>query len=169
MNSELIITAREGASMAGERTYSIGEVAELLGLAPSTIRFYDNKGLLPNVERSEGGVRRFSESDIDWLRMIEHLKMSGMTIAEIGEYIALFRKGDATIEQRRALVHGRRDEILRQMAELQETLDFITYKCWYYDTAAEAGTCDVPRNMPEDEMPPEMAAILKKCHIRSRH
>ena len=155
--------------MAGERTYSIGEVAELLGLAPSTIRFYDNKGLLPNVERSEGGVRRFSEPDIDWLRMIEHLKMSGMTIAEISEFIALFQKGGETIEQRRALVHGRRDEILRQMAELQETLDFITYKCWYYDTAAEAGTCDVPRNMPEDEMPPEIAAILKKCHIRSRH
>ena len=43
MNSELIITAREGASMAGERTYSIGEVAELLGLAPSTIRFYVGK------------------------------------------------------------------------------------------------------------------------------
>ena len=169
MNSELIITAREGSNMAGERTYSIGEVAELLGLAPSTIRFYDNKGLLPNVERSEGGVRRFSEPDIDWLRMIEHLKMSGMTIAEISEFIALFQKGDETIEQRRALVHGRRDEILRQMAELQETLDFITYKCWYYDTAAEAGTCDVPRNMPEEEMPPEMAAILKKCHIRSRH
>lgn len=155
--------------MADERTYSIGEVAELLGLATSTIRFYESKGLLPDVERSEGGVRRFSEADIDWLRMIEHLKMSGMTIAEIGEYIVLFQKGDATIEERRALVHNRRDEILRQIADLQETLDFITYKCWYYDTAAEAGTCNVPRTMPEDEMPPEMAAILEKCHIRSRH
>ena len=169
MNSELIITAREGSNMAGERTYSIGEVAELLGLAPSTIRFYDNKGLLPNVERSEGGVRRFSEPDIDWLRMIEHLKMSGMTIAEIIEFTELYQHGDKTIEQRRELVHNRRNELQKQLEELQETLGFITYKCWYYDTAAEAGTCDVPRTMPEEEMPSEIVDILKKCHIHSRH
>ena len=150
-----------------QRSYFIGEVADKLGLPASTIRYYDSKGMLPEVARSEGGVRRFSDADVDWLRMIEHLKMSGMTIAEIGEFIALYQQGDATIEQRRALVHGRRDEIQRQMAELQDTLDFITYKCWYYDTAAEAGTCDVPREMPEDEMPPEIAAILRKCHLHS--
>ena len=55
----------------------------------------------------------------------------------------------------------------RQLEELKETLDFITYKCWYYDTAAEAGTCDVPHNMSEDEMPAEIAAIKRKCQIRS--
>ena len=158
----------DGEVMEEQRTYSIGEVANALGLPASTIRYYDGKGLLPAVERSEGGVRRFSEADLDWLRMIEHLKMSGMTIAEIQEFTALYQLGDASIEQRRALVHGRRDQIVQQMKELQDTLDFITYKCWYYDTAAEAGTCDVPREMPEDEMPPEIAAILQKCHIHSR-
>ena len=71
--------------MTERRVYSIGDVADLLGLSASTIRFYDGKGLLPNVERSEGGVRRFSEDNLDWLRMIEHLKMSGMTIAAILE------------------------------------------------------------------------------------
>ena len=155
--------------MEEQRAYSIGEVANTLGLPASTIRYYDGKGLLPGVERSEGGVRRFSEADLDWLRMIEHLKMSGMTIAEIREFTALYQLGDASIEQRRALVHGRRDQIVQQMKELQDTLDFITYKCWYYDTAAEAGTCDVPREMPEDEMPPEIAAILRRCQIHARH
>lgn len=155
--------------MDKERTYSIGEVADTLGIAASTIRYYDNKGMLPDVKRSEGGLRRFSEADIDWLRMIEHLKMSGMTIAEISEYISLFQQGDKSIEQRRALVHGKRNKILQQMKELQDALDFITYKCWYYDTAYKAGTCDVPRKMPKEDMPPKIAAILEKCHIRSRH
>lgn len=155
--------------MESERSYSIGEVAEAVGLPASTIRFYDKKGMLPDVVRSEGGVRRFSGADIDWLRMIEHLKMSGMTISEIQDYIAMFQRGDASIEARRELVHKRRDEIIRQIEELQESLSFINYKCWYYDTAAEAGTCDVPRTMPEDEMPPDIAEILKKCNIGSRH
>ena len=155
--------------MAQERMYSIGEISDILDLPASTIRYYESKGILSDVTRSEGGMRRFSEADIDWLRMIEHLKMSGMTIAEIQEYVKLFRQGDASIEARRKLVHGRRNELLKQMGELQETLSFITYKCWYYDTAAEAGTCDAPRTMPEEEMPPEMAAILRKCQIHSRH
>lgn len=155
--------------MEQERFYSIGEVAEILDIPASTLRYYDKKGMIPFVARSEGGVRRFTDADIDWLRMVEYLKMSGMTISEIQEYIKLFQEGDRSIEQRRRLVHSRRNKILQQIEELQETLGFITYKCWYYDTAAKTGTCDVPRNMPEEEMPPKMAEILRNCRIRSRH
>ena len=113
-------------------------------------------------------MRLFTQADIDWLHMIGHLKMSGMTIREIQDFVGLYQYGDATIEQRRALVHGRRDEIVRQMAELQETLDFITYKCWYYDTAAQAGTCAVPQAMAEEDMPPHIAEIKRRCDERAR-
>lgn len=150
-----------------DKTYSIGQVSELLGLPASTIRYYESKRLIPGLVRKPSGIREFSEADIDWLRMIAHLKMSGMTIGEISDFTELYQFGDETIEERRALIHNRRDELLRQMAELQQTLDFITYKCWYYDTASEAGTCAVPHNMPEDEMPPEIAAIKRRCEIKS--
>ena len=150
-----------------DKMYSIGQVSELLGLPASTIRYYEGKGLIPSLTRKPSGIRGFTETDIEWLRMIGHLKMSGMTIGEISDFTALYQYGDETIEQRRALIHNRRNEILRQMAELQQTLDFITYKCWYYDTASEAGTCAVPHNMSEDEMPPEIAAIKRRCGITS--
>lgn len=152
-----------------QRTYSIGEVAERLGIATSAIRYYDRKDILPDVGRTDGGIRKFTEADIDWLRMIEHLKMSGMTIAEVGDYIELFQKGDETIPERRELVHNRRKEIKRQMEKLKKTLDFIDYKCWYYDITVEAGTCDAPRNMPEEEMPERIRIILKECQIKTRH
>ncbi len=145
--------------------YSIGQVSELLGIPVSTIRYYENKGVLEKVSRTAGGVREFDDVDIGWLRMIAYLKMAGMTVSEISEFTSLYKKGDSSIEERRQLLHRRRNLIMEQMAELQEALDFITYKCWYYDTAAEAGTCSVPRDMPEDEMPPEMAAIKRKCHV----
>lgn len=148
-------------------TYSIGQVSEQLGIPASTIRYYESKGLLEGLGRTPGGVREFTEADLDWLRMIEYLKMAGMSISEMAEFTSLYKRGDDSIEERRQLLHRRRDLILEQLAELQETLDFITYKCWYYDTAAEAGTCEVPHNMPEDEMPPEIAAIKRKCHITS--
>jgi len=54
--------------------YTVGEMAKRLGIAPSTLRFYDKEGLLPFVERSSGGMRMFKDSDYEWLQIIECLK-----------------------------------------------------------------------------------------------
>jgi DNA-binding transcriptional MerR regulator len=88
-----------------------------------------------------------------------------MPIKEIKEYIDLYREGDSTIEQRRRMVKDRREKILEQMADLKLSLDFITYKCWYYDVAAESGTCDTPKNMPVEELPEEIRRIKTECRI----
>ena len=54
--------------------YTVGEMARKLQVAPSTLRYYDKEGLLPFVERSEGGIRIFKETDFEWLSIIEMLK-----------------------------------------------------------------------------------------------
>lgn len=54
--------------------YTVGEMAELLGVTASTLRYYDKEGLLPFVERSPGGIRMFRDSDIEWLRVIGCMK-----------------------------------------------------------------------------------------------
>ena len=46
--------------------YTVSEMAKRLGVAPSTLRYYDKEGLLPFVERSPGGIRMFQESDYGW-------------------------------------------------------------------------------------------------------
>ena len=48
--------------------YTVGETAKIVGVAPSTLRYYDKEGLLPFVERSTGGIRVFKESDFEWLK-----------------------------------------------------------------------------------------------------
>ena len=50
--------------------YTVGEMAKRIGVAPSTLRYYDKEGLLPFVERSEGGIRVFKETDYEWLQLI---------------------------------------------------------------------------------------------------
>lgn len=40
-------------------TYTIGEMSKMLNVSSSTIRYYDKEGLLPFVERTEGGIRVF--------------------------------------------------------------------------------------------------------------
>ena len=62
--------------------YSIGQVAEMFGLHISTLRYYDKQGLFPNMERVSG-IRKFSEAEIEALRVIECLKKAGMEIKDI--------------------------------------------------------------------------------------
>lgn len=43
--------------------YTAGEAAKILGIPASTLRYYDKEGLLPELERSSGGMRMFRDSD----------------------------------------------------------------------------------------------------------
>ena len=63
--------------------YTIGEMAKMLGVPASTLRYYDKGGLLPFVAWSSGGIRQFRESDIEWLRVIGCMKKAGMSIKDI--------------------------------------------------------------------------------------
>lgn len=83
--------------------YTVGEMAKLLGVAASTLRYYDKEGLLPFVERSSGGIRMFRESDIEWLQVIGCMKKAGMSIKDIRQYIEMALQGDDTIDLRLAM------------------------------------------------------------------
>ena len=62
--------------------YTIGQISEMFQLPISTLRYYDKEGLFPDLERSSG-IRRFSEKEIEALRVIECLKKSGLEIKDI--------------------------------------------------------------------------------------
>ena len=78
--------------------YTVGEMAKLLNIPGSTLRYYDKEGLLPFVERSSGGIRMFQEKDYEWLKVISCLKKAGMSLKDIREYINLAMQGDDTID-----------------------------------------------------------------------
>lgn len=133
--------------------YTVGEMAKRLGVAPSTLRYYDKEGLLPYVERSHGGIRMFKESDYEWLSIIECLKQSGLSIKEIRQYIDLCRQGDATISERLQLFVNRRRAVQQQMAQLQKTLDMLDYKLWFYQTSEAAGTTSIHDGQTVKDVP----------------
>lgn len=145
-------------------SYTIGEMAKIIGVAPSTLRYYDKEGLLPEVERSKGGVRLFKDSDLEWLNIIECLKKTGMSIKEIRQFVDWCRQGDSTIEQRLELIDRQRKEVERQMSRLEKTLDTLEYKHWYYETAKKAGTCEIHKTLDESDIPERIREIRNKVH-----
>lgn len=142
--------------------YTVGEMAKLLKVQPSTLRYYDKEGLLPFVERSSGGMRMFQEKDYEWLQVITCLKNTGMPIKDIRHFIEMAMAGDETIEERLQLFLRQREAVKAQMAALQETLAMLDFKCWYYETAKAAGTTAVPRNMKIEEVPEPLREARKK-------
>ena len=51
--------------------YNIGEVSKMFDLPISTLHYYDWEGLFPNLNRSKSGVRKFDDSAVESLRLIE--------------------------------------------------------------------------------------------------
>lgn len=130
--------------------YTVGEMARRLGVPASTIRYYDKEGLLPFVGRSSGGIRVFTEKDFEWLRIIECLKKTGMSLKDIREYIELAMQGDETIARRLELFRKQRAVLETRMAELQQTMDTLDYKCWFYETAAARGSTEGISDLPDE-------------------
>ena len=100
--------------------YTVGEMAQKLGVPASTLRYYDKEGLLPFVERSSGGIRMFRENDFEWLQVIRCMKKAGMSIKDIRQYIELSMQGDGTIDTRLEMFRKAHIEKRREIDKLKE-------------------------------------------------
>ncbi len=134
--------------------YSIGEVAKMFNLPSSTIRYYDSEGLFPNLKR-ESGIRKFSDNDLEGLRVIECLKRSGLEIKDIKLFMQWASEGKKTYSKRQELINKQKERIEEEIRNLNKALDMLKYKSWYYqqlvDGKEEKETkAKVPNLLPED-------------------
>lgn len=148
--------------------YTIGEVAKTLGIAPSTLRYYDKEGLLPFVDRTAGNIRVFKDADFAWLELIECLKAAGMPVKDIKQFIDWCYEGDATMENRRQMFYERKRIVEDEMARMQRTLDTLSYKCWFYDMACELGSTEAVSRLDDKEMPPDIRAAKKTIDVKRK-
>jgi len=143
-------------------TYSIKEISEMTGLPASTLRFYDKNGLLPSLKRDANNVRIFDDDDFRTLRLINCLKKSGLSIKDIKEFIDAVGQGDKSLNKRLKIFKKRRDFLKRELKDLQEVLSVMEYKCWYYETACEAGTEKAMKNLKLSDVPEKFREIREK-------
>ncbi len=143
--------------------YTIGQISEIFNLPVSTLRYYDREGLFPHMER-KSGIRKFSETEVETLRVIECLKASGLGIKDIKQFMEWTTMGSATYAQRRQLFETRKAAVEEEIRQLQKTLDMLRYKCWYYETAIKDGNEDRINEMLPDRLPPEIQKWYKNGH-----
>lgn len=119
---------------------TIQEVAQRTGLSAHTLRYYERAGLIPSVARQEGGQRRYGEEDLRAFHFITCLRMTGMPIRDIRGYMEAVQEGDETIPQRRGILLRHREDVCRQIEELNRCLGVLDYKLTLYEQPAPAAT-----------------------------
>ena len=122
----------------GQDRYTISEVVAFSGLTAHTLRWYERIGLMPHVDRSHTGQRRFSNRDLDWLAFVGKLRLTGMPVADMVRYAELVREGEHTFAERRELLESTRRDVRTRIAELQGTLAVLDFKIGFYGGARTA-------------------------------
>ena len=122
---------KKESSIAGltDRTprYTVKEMAEKMNLTTYAVRYYDNAGLIPDVERTSGNIRLFSDYNLAWLKIVHCLRSTGLPVTEVRRYIEMCREGDSTIPERAALIFEQEKKLKEQLDELHRQMEILEY------------------------------------------
>ena len=110
----------------------IGELAERTGRGIHAIRWYESQGLIPGVARDAGGRRVYSQLHVGWLDLMDRLRRTGMSIAEMRDYTALVKQGKSTLRQRQQLLAAHRVRVEQRIVEWTTALQLIDDKIDFY-------------------------------------
>lgn len=104
---------------ASGRRYRIAEVSRLTGFTPTTLRYYENAGVLAPPERTAAGYRTYDDRAVERLRLVARAKELGCTLEEIAGLVEAWDAGDCgPVKHRlRSLVNAKVGEIERHMTE----------------------------------------------------
>lgn len=128
--------------------HTVKEVATMLELSEHTVRYYTDKGLVPNLKRDNNNIRLFDEAAINWLKGVKRLRQCGMSLEDIKHYIELCQEGEATIPQRYEIIKKQKEATLVQLEEAKERAEFMINKANHYE--------NILRQIVPDNMNPGM-------------
>lgn len=111
----------------------ISEVSEQCGVTADTLRYYERIGLLPPVNRNNGGIRDYSELDVRRVEFIKCMRRVGLPIEVLIEYFNLVQQGDQTIDARKEILIEQRAQLVTKMAEIQDTIELVDHKLEVYE------------------------------------
>ena len=143
--------------------YTIGQISKLFNLPISTLRYYDNEGLFPNLSRI-GNIRKFSANDIEALRLIECLKETGLEIKDIKKFMDLVKAGSSTYNQRKEIIENQKIKVEEQIKQIEKHLALLKFKCWYYDEAIKYNSEDNIKALLPNNLPDDIQALYDKAH-----
>lgn len=119
-------------------TYTIRDLSERFNVPASTLRYYEEVGLLTNVERTENNQRIYTDEHIRRMQGINCFKKTGLPIARIQEFYEYESNLDENIDSIISLIAEHENNITKKIDELQQELLHIQHKARYYEGIKKA-------------------------------
>ena len=118
---------------------TIKEVSEKYHISQDTLRYYERMQMIPRVHRTSGGIRDYQAEDLRWVELAICMRSAGLPVEVMIEYLRLFQEGDATIPARLELLNEQMDALRTQKAQLEATMERLSYKIQHYEEALQTG------------------------------
>ncbi|MRN52407.1 MerR family transcriptional regulator [Paenibacillus monticola] len=118
--------------------------SEETGISPYTLRYYEREGILLGVKRDPSGNRLYDEESLEWLNFILSLRMTGMPLSEIKQYVDLYKEGESTLRKRKQMMLDHKGKVEKNVAETLKYLETINYKLALYDFQEKGFTKMLP-------------------------
>ena len=101
---------------------NVSEVARRAGIAPTAVRFYERRGVLPAAARRQNGYREYTDDDLCRLRLIVSLRGLGLDVPTAGRLArhCLSGRCDVMVRDLAPLVSAQRAAVARSQAELAD-------------------------------------------------
>ncbi len=145
--------------------YTIGQVADMFGLPVSTLRYYDKQGLFPELERTSG-IRRFGDTELEALRVIECLKKAGMEIKDIRLFMEWCAEGPSTYPKRKAMFEERKAHMESEIAKMNRALEIVEVQMLVLQQAIQDGNEDRLKALIPDNLPEEIRDTYDNAHAQ---
>ena len=112
---------------------TITEVSKRYEISADTLRYYERIGLLPPVPRNKSGVRDYDEESCHWIELMKCMRSAGVQIEALIEYVALFQRGDETLDARKAILVEQRNQLKERIATMEQSLERLNLKIEKYE------------------------------------
>lgn len=137
----------------------IGDIVKRLGIPATTLRYYDREGLLPELDRTQGGLRSFDNAAIAYIFLVHTLRQSGVSIRELKNLMEMNAKGDSGLAERDEFIKAKLAAVASQIEVLERARLMLEYEHWRDRTAMEHGGMEYVNNLSEAEVPEKYRGI----------
>jgi len=96
------------------------EFAQLTGLSPKTIRYYESIGILSSPRRTPNGYRDYSEQDLARARFVAGIRSLDLSLDEIAEILAMRDRREAPCRTLLDLIEQKADQIEERIRLLRQ-------------------------------------------------
>ena len=119
---------------------TIKEVSQRYQIPEDTLRYYERVGMIPPVGRTPGGIRNYSQEDLNWVELCLCMRSAGLPVESIARYVRLSRMEEDTTLERHALLLEQREILREQQLQIGETLARLDRKIAWYENNMKQGT-----------------------------